>query len=597
MKKMSYFVKKSGMNMVAKFNNAYMNISFRSKLFLFFFLAAILPSLFFQCYSYYTIENRLTRQTYNDMRSTLNQIGNNVENMVSSYAQISSLVYMDPVLTSSLTEVYTDDVGYLEFYGYLNDFFRNILILNNGIYSITIYTSNTTIPSDGLYIKHIDGNTLNSDWYNAASRSPGALMCGRVCSDGSAGHLLTFAQFLNYYNFSHPYGILTMSIREKDLFSLIEKESVNRDIFITDDLGYILSCKDKELLGKNIEDALGLSLSNMSEAGSCDCKTGNLESLMVYSTLANKWKTIAITPYHSFLQEVRISSVKFLILWSLSTGAMIFFIFLASSLFTKRIKNLTQQIQKLENGDFAIKVRNKGNDEIGQLSRAFENMAKRLHSLIKEVYEKEILKKEVELDMLQAQINPHFLYNTLSSISSLSLKQNAIEVNEMVNLMAKFYRISLNKGKKIISVGEEINLTRYYIAIQQVRFGEQLRVSFIISEDIDKYKTIKLILQPFVENCINHAIWDENHPINILIKAYHNVQDLCFEVIDDGAGMDLQKLSNQNFSSGLCSSGYGIYNVDERIKLYYGKKYGVKIFSKRGIGTKVQICIPAIQQE
>ena len=189
-------------------------------------------------------------------------------------------------------------------------------------------------------------------------------------------------------------------------------------------------------------------------------------------------------------------------------------------------RGLPRQIRKVERGDFRLSIKPMGHDEIGQVSFAFNKMASTIQSLIHDVYVKEIARKESELNTLQAQINPHFLYNTLSSISSLAIKEGAMQVYQMVNYLAKYYRVSLNKGKRIILLEQEINLVRNYVAIQKIRFRDKLHMHYDLDERLFGYTTIKLILQPFIENCINHAIGDGSG-ININVKLRQEGTTSC----------------------------------------------------------------------
>lgn len=195
------------------------------------------------------------------------------------------------------------------------------------------------------------------------------------------------------------------------------------------------------------------------------------------------------------------------------------------------------------------------------------------------------------MDSLQAQITPHFLYNTLASISALAVTNNNMQGHLMADDLAKFYRISLNKGKKRITIEQEIMLTRHYLSIQKTRFEGLFTVHYSLDESLLRFTTVKLILQPFIENCINHAIWDDESGITIIIRLMPDGDDLVFSVIDDGMGMPahvLQRLAEKTDQP----AGYGIYNVDKRIKLAYGGRYGVDIYSRLGIGTAVTIRLP-----
>jgi two-component system sensor histidine kinase YesM len=194
------------------------------------------------------------------------------------------------------------------------------------------------------------------------------------------------------------------------------------------------------------------------------------------------------------------------------------------------------------------------------------------------------------MSMLQAQINPHFLYNTLASISALAMKHDDPQIQDMVSNLAKFYRVSLNKGKTIITLSEELRLTQSYVAIQQIRYGEMLRVQYDIDETALVHHSVKLMLQPFVENAIHHAFWDEDLGITVVIRCYREADDIWLEVVDDGMGMTPDALEKVR---AMQETGYGIRNVSERIKLAFGDDYGVTIASRLGIGTQVRIRLPA----
>lgn len=156
--------------------------------------------------------------------------------------------------------------------------------------------------------------------------------------------------------------------------------------------------------------------------------------------------------------------------------------------------------------------------------------------------------------------------------------------------LAKFYRISLNKGKSILTINEELKLTQSYNAIQLIRFKGQLNITYNIDEAILPYSTVKLALQPFVENAVLHAVWNQESPLNIHIKGIVENSDIILSIIDDGMGMSRETL--HTLLDDKPGRGYGISNVDRRIKLRFGEHYGVTVFSRLGIGTTVQIRLP-----
>jgi sensor histidine kinase YesM len=199
-------------------------------------------------------------------------------------------------------------------------------------------------------------------------------------------------------------------------------------------------------------------------------------------------------------------------------------------------------------------------------------------------------KREAELAALQAQINPHFLYNTLSSISRLAKFGEIGKLHDMVMALAKFYRLTLSDGRAIIPIEDEWQQALAYVDIQRIKHRDRLRFSFRIDEGLFRYDTLKLILQPFIENVLEHS-WYGGEPIWLKIWGYAQDESIVFQIIDDGVGMPPGKIESIFAPSGV-KAGYGIRNVHERIRLQFGEPFGVSIRSGRGIGTSVKIVIP-----
>lgn len=571
----------------------FINMKFKKKLFWLYFLAAVIPFFISQVYSYSMVKNQLISQTKQNVYSSVNQINTNIENKLDKILQISSILYSDQILKGHLCKDYSDNVDFVDAYlGYINSYFPQILALNTSIDFLRIYTPNDTFPSDGYFIFPLKADPVAQKIYSAGSTLSSRIFYDNLRLNESNTYVFTLYRLLDYQSLNYPYGVLSVDVRESELFTLIEKENSQNSIYITNEAGVIYSCKDKTLLNKNISDVLQTDMDILKSSGSFDTLISNQKSLVVYTSTKSKWKIISAVPYDRILKAAQMSSARLLFLTLIILMLSIILIFLTSTLITKRITYLSAQVKKIESGNFNIKLKYAGKDELGQLSKSFYSMSSNLRILIEEVYEKEILKRKAEMDTLQSQINPHFLYNTLSSISALALKQNDYGVNEMVNYLSKFYRISLNNGKKIISIGEEIELTKNYLSIQQIRFHELLHLTYELDQTLFEKKTIKLILQPMIENSINHGIWNDDLGINIIIRLYREDATIVFEVIDDGSGISTEKQKNLLTDQIKQTTGYSMKNVDERIKLYFGEEYGLTIFSRPGIGTYVKITIP-----
>ncbi|MEC0201918.1 sensor histidine kinase [Paenibacillus lautus] len=569
---------------------AYTNWRLRHKFFFIFLIVIILPFSLLIYYSYSSTRSTITEHTYTALGGSLAQINTNVEKRLEYYNQLSNILYMDAQLRNYLSTDYEQAYYYLDAFQYINRTLPSLMTLNANILGITIYTGNHTLYSDGQYVKYTEElpRAMEEQVLDAAGNT--VYFHSRDFKANDA--FITIARSLSYFSLQHPYGILTMDINANEFYSLIKMENDNKSVYIIDESGGVISTGDQNLQTNQLFDVFPIQERMTQDTGSFDMKINGQERFFTYKKLSNGWSTIITVPYDELLANANQATKNVIWFSVLAIGMAILLLYFTTKVMTKRIEVLLQQIRKVERGDFRLSIKPMGHDEIGQVSFAFNKMASTIQSLIHDVYVKEIARKESELNTLQAQINPHFLYNTLSSISSLAIKEGAMQVYQMVNYLAKYYRVSLNKGKRIILLEQEINLVKNYVAIQKIRFRDKLHMHYDLDEQLFGTTTIKLILQPFIENCINHAIGDESG-ININVKLRQEGDDILLQVIDDGIGMTPEQLDHAlNKSDNL--SGYGVKNVDDRIKLTYGEEYGVSIFSRLGIGTAVTIRIPVI---
>ena len=266
---------------------------------------------------------------------------------------------------------------------------------------------------------------------------------------------------------------------------------------------------------------------------------------------------------------------------------------------TKPIKEMQNVARQYSLGAFDVKVSVHGKDEIAELGNVLNNMSSQLLELISSVTEKERQSNYLELQTLIYQINPHFLYNTLDSINMLARKNDDIQVALMVTNLSRLFRLSLNRGRDVITVREEMMQVTYYLKIQKFRFEEQLDWNINFDDEILEYRMLKFIMQPLVENAIYHGIKSKNEYGKLTIRGYKDKNMLIFVIKDTGKGMDEDTLTklyqriNEKKRDEKEKRGYGIWNVNQRIKLYYGEQYGLQIDSIVDKGTSIYIKIPA----
>lgn len=267
-----------------------------------------------------------------------------------------------------------------------------------------------------------------------------------------------------------------------------------------------------------------------------------------------------------------------------------------SGFITRRINKLKNSMAKVENGDFDAVIDTQDKDEIGDLIHSFNSMTRQIKNLITQVYEGRISQKESEMRALRAQINPHFLYNSLSLINWKAIEYEQEDISEITLALSNYYRTSLNKGKNTLSFEQELSNMQSYLKIQQIMHDNSFDVVINVSEEVLSCESLNLILQPLVENAIDHGIdllTDRKGVITVtgeIEKSDSGTDVVCVTVSDNGIGMD--KETAENFLTAQ-SKGYGARNVNDRIRLYYGDNYHLEVQSKPDAGTTITIKFPA----
>jgi len=335
-------------------------------------------------------------------------------------------------------------------------------------------------------------------------------------------------------------------------------------------------------------------LRSFSESSDNEAILDNSDLLLLRSEpFANDWYIVSVFPMTHITDNVT-SMANIIILSFVLSGILLFLLtFLLSNSFANRINIIARKMHHFKAGNFDAKISGVGQDEIGLLGEIFNDMTEQISTLIECNYQSNIDKKEALLKALQAQINPHFLYNSLSAVVRLAESGETNEIKCMVYALAKFYRMTLSKGREIITVEDELTQVKAYMEIFRVRKGETFSVTYNIDENALPYHTLKVIIQPFVENIFEHALRLDDSVINIQIAIRSTDKHILFTVQDDGVGIPPEKL--EGLLRAESSDSYGVANVNERIKLQFGADYGVTIASELDIGTRVDILIPKIK--
>ena len=335
------------------------------------------------------------------------------------------------------------------------------------------------------------------------------------------------------------------------------------------------------------------------EDGIYEMKTdGQKENVVVGSVAYTGWKLIGVVP--ESVQETSINKFRYYII---TTILILVMMLLQVNRFISRkisrpIRELDESVKAYEAGampDIYIG----GSAEIRHLGYSVQKSYEQIEMLMKEIIQQQTERRKSELDALQSQINPHFLYNTLESITWMIEAQRNKEAVMMISELAKLLRVSLSRGKTIISIGDELQHSRSYMNIQRVRYKERFKVEFLIDEEIKNYCIVKLVIQPLLENAIYYGVgnMDEDDDGQILIRGEKKGEDIYISIEDNGMGMpeDIRdNILTDNSKVPKHGSGVGVINVHSRISLMFGSEYGLEVYSELDEGTKVVIHIPAI---
>lgn len=393
---------------------------------------------------------------------------------------------------------------------------------------------------------------------------------------------------------SRHLGLVKINILEKSIRELYKTKLQPGSLFyLIDEHAVILSALNEGQVGFSLDTKqINLTMQRKPE-GYYNTTIDGQAYLAIYYRMENwGWEIVELTPYDWISRPGDV--IRRVTLYSIMIGLLIcglFFLLFASRVL-KPLKQIRLLMKQVERENFNLEMKVSGNDEITSLARTFNQMSYRLNELINEVHVSKIKQKEAELKVLEEQINPHFLYNTLDLIYWMSRMEKAFETSMMINSLSQLFRIGLNRGSRFTTVAKEVEHIRHYIHIQQKRYEETIAFTIDVAEDTLTCPVTKMVLQPIVENAIRHGIEAHGGDGRIDIEILHEGDDLIYRVSDDGIGTDealIQASLNECVSQ---NTGLGLRNIHDRIRLNNGSRYGIEFHSQPHLGTTVTVRQP-----
>lgn len=562
-----------------------------------YFIIIALPIVGTGLFINYTTTQSFINQSQLLMKQSLIQKREIINYKIDSIERTSIYITQNPQIIRYLDIPFENNYrSYENYYFTFCPLFESYIMQNQYIYNTILYVENTTFPDAWNGIYHMDRIKENERFRMLLEEDKKMEMWYPIHdSQDSKEKVFSFARKLISFSEMKVIGILEIEITEKLLFKDLYKDKKLVEYYLVlDDKGNVIttnlpssflnSLKVRRLLTQAKENVIDGVLEFENQRF--------IASTVPISRIG--CSLVGISPLTTFMADNGDYRTMILVVIAISLILFGTIIHLVANRLTKRLKILVKALKSMRNDNINVKIPVVSHDEIGELAVSFNLMTDRIYELIERVYKAQIMEKEYELKALEAHINPHFLYNSLSTISWMARKINAENIDNMAFLLSKFYRLVLSKGNSVITVQDEINHLKAYVEIERTRFGDSFQVIYDVDPESLDCKMIKIILQPIVENSIKHGLAAKDYRGTIIVRVKQDREYLYLTVIDDGIGMDSQVLESLNRGEDLINSesGYGIRNIRERIKAVYGERGHIKILSRPGVGCTVNITIP-----
>ncbi len=580
------------------------NIRIRNKLIFSFILVVFVPVLIVGIFLTVAFRQNVLDQATQQITNNVERIKKQTLDIIRMPIEISDKLLVDNRLTNVVNTQYNSTFEVVKAFWDYRDF-RNYIQLYSEVFNIRFYTTNMTILDNWEFLKVTD-SIEETSWYKSAMEQDGIHWAYIPDETKNNRNYLSLIRKITFPTYQTS-GVLVISVNQKELNAMISQEPF--DTMIIDDSGYIIASKNPNWVGKNISELdFASQLTNKAE-GTYEFKYDGKPSKIVVEDLLpessrNGLKIVSVFTIDSIVSGAnRISLLGFsIIMLSLVIAFVLIYIF--SAILAKRMLVLNKDLNKVAMGDLNVISHVTGNDEIGILSKQFNNMVVSIRGLMDEVAEShkqqarlELRQKEIKLKMMASQINPHFLFNALESIRMKAHIKGETEISSIVRMLGKMIRRNLEVGTRKIALKDELEIVRCYLEIQTFRYGND-RLTFRLDID-DSGQDIEippLIIQPLIENAVVHGL--ENIAEGGFVSLTTQVSDrmLRVEVADNGVGISEDKINqiHEALNDMEEEEEYriGLRNVHQRLVMIYGDDYGLTIKSELGSGTRIAFEIP-----
>ena len=556
------------------------NMKYRHKLTILLVVTGLVPMTVLALYSHSRQSTMVRSSELEDMQSIMEQTKESIDSQTAVYASLLNYLTYSPDIEEIIKEKNIDNYTAYEKYTEIADPLLSVpKSYHDAIKRIQLF-------ADSIQVEHeytlVPLDKMQEEWWSEGLKDDVRIQwkVDRTRGEVVAVRMTYAHQKLN--------AVLCISLDYDKIFQPLTN-------ILTDENGGIVADKDGNVLyNKTGLTELKLSDDNKKDTSqTADKLLSKISQTCTWTQTESEENDWVFYFYKS--QDAISGSVRRLLLEEIpliiACGFIILFLGLSfSRIFTRKIEELTKNMDQVNHGSREVTVSSDSEDEVGILINSFHNMMDEINRLIDEVYVNKIALKEYELKALQAQINPHFLYNTLSMMNWMAIRSNQMEISKVTLALSTFYRTALSKGEDVVTVENCIQNMQAYLEIQLTMHDNNFTVDWDIDPTIKNEKMPKLLLQPVVENAIEHGIDEKEDGDKKLFLSFRgNGDDVEITVRDNGMGMPQEKAETLVTYQ---AKGYGLKNVNDRIRLLYGEKYGIRIFSAPDEGTTVVMRFP-----
>lgn len=571
-------------------------LSIGNSIFVYFTVTAIVAAIFISLGIYTRLSSELSKSIKEENFNLVNQINTSIDRHIKECIRLSDTIYYSIIKNNDISDkIIGENINLL----YDNN--------KNNIENISIFSTEgdllLCVPAARLKQNY---KITNEVWFGKTLTnnesiyfSPASVQYKFIQNDNVYKWVISMARAIEINRAGKiEQAMLLIDIDYFSIIQLLDNINFGKNsyIYLVDAFGELIYHPKLQLIYAGIEKE-----NNLKEAAYPDGiyvdKFNNIHRNIIVKTVGyTGWKIIGVN-----LQKAPgLNGFKIKLFIIFIIACIIFMVSIINAyisyIVTDPIKMLEKSVNEIENGNIDANIYIGGSYEIRHLGASIKNMTRKIKALMNTIVREHEEKRKSEFDTLQSQINPHFLYNTLDIIVWMIENENKSDAVKIVTSLARFFRISLSKGKNIISVKNEIEHVKNYLMIQQMRFKNKFKYEIDVDENVLNYISLKLILQPLAENSIYHGMEFMDGDGLIKIEAKEVSGDLYFKIIDNGLGMTNKQieeiLNGKVKSNSKKGSGIGINNVNQRIKLYFGSDYGLSIESEPDIGTTIILKLP-----